>query len=65
MKVTVGYMAWKEKELEVPDKFCFKFEKEEDDWTDEEWELSEDEFWEWLDEAIGEPHNADEYDFMT
>ena len=65
MKITVGYMVRKEKELEVPDKFRFKFEKNEEDWTDEEWVLSEDAFWEWLDDVIEEPHEADEYEFMT
>jgi hypothetical protein len=64
MKVTVSYVVRKEKELEVPDKFRFRFEKDEDDWTDEEWELAEDEFFDWLDDAIGEYHEADEYKFI-
>ena len=42
----------KVKELEIPKKFEFRFIKDEDEWTDEEWELNE-EYCEWVDEQLG------------
>ena len=41
----------KTKILEIPKKYEFRFIKDEDDWTDEEWDLN-DEYCEWVDKQL-------------
>ena len=45
MKLLISYSKPTEEIIEVPKKYEFKFLKDEDDWTDEEWELND----EWCD----------------
>ena len=53
MKIKYEYEVrqTKEKELVIPKHFEFIYDKEEDDWTEEEWELWES-FPHWLDTAL-------------
>lgn len=53
MKVVVGYRRYVEEEITIPKEFEFVFEKDEDDFTDEEWEKL-DEWSEYLYENYGE-----------
>ena len=41
----------KSKILEIPKKYEFRFIKDEDDWTDEEWDLN-DEYLNWVDKQL-------------
>lgn len=41
----------KRKILKIPKKYEFRFIKNEDDWTDEEWDLN-DEYFEWVDKQL-------------
>ena len=41
----------KRKILEIPKKYEFRFVKDEDDWTDKEWDLN-DEYFEWVDKQL-------------
>jgi hypothetical protein len=41
----------KRKILEIPKKYEFRFVKDDDDWTDKEWDLN-DEYFEWVDEQL-------------
>ena len=41
----------KTKILEIPKKYEFRFIKDEDDWTDEEWDLN-DKYCEWVDKQL-------------
>lgn len=41
----------KRKILEIPKKYEFRFIKDEDEWTDEEWDLN-DEYFEWVDKQL-------------
>lgn len=45
MKLLISYSKPTEEIVEVPKKYEFKFLKDEDDWTDEEWNLND----EWCD----------------
>ena len=46
----------KRKILEIPKKYEFRFIKDEDEWTDEEWDLN-DEYYKWVDRQL----NCDDY----
>ena len=49
MKVKIGYTKYVEEEFELPKKFQFRFTKDEDDYTDKEWDIIENgEFDSWL-----------------
>ena len=41
----------KRKVLEIPKKYEFRFTKDEDDWSDEEWDLN-DEYFEWVSKQL-------------
>ena len=41
----------KRKVLEIPKKYEFRFIKDDNDWTDEEWDLN-DEYFDWVDKQL-------------
>lgn len=51
----------KRKILEIPKKYEFRFIKDDDEWTDEEWDLN-DEYFEWVDKQLN--CYDDEYEIL-
>lgn len=64
MKIKLGFNKYVEEDFELPKKFEIILTKDENDYTDEEWDLNE-EFNDWLHSITGDPYCTEDVEIIS